>query len=99
MHARKNLAKTTSVRGEGKTDSLVYTFQFLINKFSGRPGDDVPERIASFQLPDHGYAPHTPPPPFMKTPKAAVSVSVSENRAQKLLKQQEEDKEEEGEEL
>jgi hypothetical protein len=35
----------------------------------------------------------------MKTPKAAVSVSVSENRAQKLLKQQEEDKEEEGEEL
>jgi hypothetical protein len=81
MHARKNLAKTTSVRGEGKTDSLVYTFQFLINKFSGRPGDDVPERIASFQLPDHGYAPHTPRPPFMKTPKAAVSVSVSENRA------------------
>jgi hypothetical protein len=82
MHARKNLAKTTSVRREGKTDSLVYTFQFLINKFSGRPGDDVPERIASFQLPDHGYAPHTPPPPlFMKTPKAAVSVSVSENRA------------------
>jgi hypothetical protein len=77
----KHLAQTTSVRREGKTDSLFYTFQFMINKFSGRPGDDVPERIASFQLPVHSYAPHTAPPPFMKTPMAAVSVSVSENRA------------------